>query len=114
MSAPPRAPAPRKTFGEYVHSNYMAVFLATEVGNDELPGAQEMLNRIRIGTQNGRIVADDIDRLDKLQTWARERWPTWYTRRSEDEFGKNTGPTGKQALAEIWADYLAWAEADES
>ena len=110
MSAPPCAPVQRKTFGKYARGNELGELLANEVYEGEDPDSQELLDRLRFTVRDGRIVADDIDRLAKLQTWARERWPSWYTRRSVDQFGKNTGPTGKQIMDEAWADYLFWSE----
>lgn len=43
-----------------------------------------------------------IYNLRALLKWARERWPDWYTRRSDDW----DGVTGERALQYLWAGYL--------
>lgn len=81
----------RKSFGDFIAGGYRKIWLNAD--------QSRRLDR----------AADDIDGLEKLQTWARHRWPTWYVRNSGDKFD---GPTGKQTIALLWADYLAWAEAE--
>ncbi|MEE9250177.1 MAG: hypothetical protein V3U93_03505 [Alphaproteobacteria bacterium] len=101
MSGLPSNPSRRKTFGEY---------LATRPDEERhVRSVSEHLHPTFF--KRLALSADHFDSLVKLQTWARERWPFWYTRRGGE---KSDGSTGKQVMALIWASYLAWAEADES
>ena len=90
MSALPSNPADR-TFGDFLIAEADHGLLVP----DDFP------RRLKAS-------AGGINSLTKLQTWARLRWPDWYTRRGGKD---HDGPTGKQVMALLWADYLAWAEA---
>ena len=94
MSGLPRDPAGRKSFGDYMRLP---------------PDDRGILQVLPDLPRRLKAAADRIDSLLKLQTWARERFPDWYTRRGGEA---NDGPTGKQAMAYLWASYLAWAEAE--
>ena len=93
VSALPVGRPQRKTFGEFIAAKRPTA--ATGFTADQ--------------ARRLRLAGADIDTLTKLQTWARLRWPDWYTRRSGEKYD---GPTGKQVMAHLWAGYLAWAEAE--
>lgn len=100
MNATPLAPMTRQTFGKWLATFPVEDrFMETHFDGQTIDVPRRMW-----------LARDHFDSLAKLQTWARERWPTWYTRRGADQFGKNTGPTGKQIMGELWADYLSWSE----
>ena len=110
MTAPQRAPD-RKTFGDYMRlAHEKSAFSWVRRGAPNPHKNNELLDRLRLRAPGRHVsFADDIDSLIKLQTWARHRFPTWYTRNAGDA---NDGPTGKQIMALLWADFLAWMEAE--
>ena len=72
-----------------------------------------LFDQLEVQAIGGEPVVELIhghDSLAKRQTWARERFPTWYMRRSGEKYD---GPTGMQVMANLWAAYLALTEAEE-
>jgi hypothetical protein len=54
------------------------------------------------------FTANNINTLNSLVRWARERYPDHY----HLDTRKPTGmPYGRDVMQQLWADYLNWAEA---